>query len=219
MMWSAWPCVMIAARMSVARSRINCRRSSGPASIISSPSGARSRTPERVRRFRGLLERHTSQQQPTTGTPMLVPVPMMTISAITDGKCAADRADAVGNPPSQVWQFQHGKKGSHEKFAAGQRTQHRKPPRDAVVKHRFRVPVPAESASGNRVSADFGWQWTGFVKTARREAVKFFRSYQSYRLSGDLSVSGCAPIMATTKTLTGLKPDISSGEIMSVVGK
>ena len=216
--------------MSVARSRINCRRSSGPASIISSPSGARSRTPERVRRFRGLLERHTSQLGNHRGQvcgrsrgrrgQSLITRHRLSRDTIHDCISQSPPSDFLTmRTPSQVWQFQHGKKGSHEKFAAGQRTQHRKPPRDAVVKHRFRFPAPAESASGNRVSADFGWQWTGFLKTARREAVKFFRSYQSYRLSGDLSVSGCAPIMATTKTLTGLKPDISSGEIMSVVGK
>jgi hypothetical protein len=42
--------------------------------------GALTSTPVRVRRLRGLLEVQTRQLQPTTGTPMLVPVPITTIS-------------------------------------------------------------------------------------------------------------------------------------------
>lgn len=42
-----------------------------------------------MRRLRGLSDRQTLQRQPTTGTPMLVPVPMMTISPVAARLCEA----------------------------------------------------------------------------------------------------------------------------------
>lgn len=50
--------------------------------MTNSPSGALTKTPVRIRRLRGLSDTQTLQRQPTTGTPILVPVPMTTSSAV-----------------------------------------------------------------------------------------------------------------------------------------
>nr|AGC72068.1 hypothetical protein [uncultured bacterium A1Q1_fos_291] len=50
--------------------------------MMNSPCGPRINTPVRVLWFRGFCDRHTAHRQPGTGTPTLVPVPMMIISVI-----------------------------------------------------------------------------------------------------------------------------------------